>query len=180
MGVVEYDRDRLHISIDSTIRFGQDYTPCVSSRCPGYSSTKEWLYVIDFKQWHCPSANDLFIVTDPLLSVLAWIHMPIIYIKGPIRFNGDKSTPTHCLPRTIKLAVVGDFIVRGHVLTLLVILHANGRCLSAVSVGWWCTYSHSLFAITLFSNFRSIPFWLALYRPPYGKAPSDGWQLSWW
>lgn len=41
MGVVEYDRDRSHISIDSTIRFGQDYTPCVSSRCPGYSSTKE-------------------------------------------------------------------------------------------------------------------------------------------
>lgn len=33
-----------------------------------------------------------------------------LFIKGPIRFNGDKSTPTHCLPRTIaKDSLVGGF-----------------------------------------------------------------------
>lgn len=31
-----------------------------------------------------------------------------LFIKGPIRFNGDKSTPTHCLPRTnAQMPVVG-------------------------------------------------------------------------
>lgn len=72
--------------------------------------------------------------------------MPITFIKSPIRFNGDKSTPTHCRGRTIGEsivsivdgAVVDDgwrfYIVLGHVPTLLVILHAadDGR-LSAQS-----------------------------------------------